>query len=137
MKWSAAIGTAVGIGLSVWLLRIYGFDRILELLRDAGWLGIGAVIAFHAIQVLFSAGAWYVITGPAAVRPGVPGFMMLRWIREGLNNLLPVAQIGGEFATARLLHLRGMKLAPAIAGTVVDLTMEMVTQILFTLLGLA
>lgn len=29
-----------------------------------------------------------------------------------------------------------MKLAPAIAGTVADLTMEMVTQILFTLLGL-
>ncbi len=61
---------------------------------------------------------------------------MLRWIREGVNNLLPVAQIGGEFVAARLLQRRGVPLAPAIAGTVADLTMEMVTQIAFTLLGL-
>ena len=136
MKWSAVVGTAVGIGLSAWLLHTYGIDRIVDLLREAGWVGIGAVIVFHAIQVLFSAGAWRVITGPVAARPGLPAFIVLRWIREGLNNLLPVAQIGGEFATARLLHLRGMMLAPAIAGTVVDLTMEMLTQILFTVLGL-
>jgi putative membrane protein len=54
-----------------------------------------------------------------------------------VNNLLPVAQIGGEFATIRLLQVRAVPLASAIAGTVADLTMEMVTQIVFTLLGLA
>ena len=62
---------------------------------------------------------------------------MLRWIREAVNNLLPVAQIGGEFVVCRLLAQRGMALRRAIAGTVADLTMEMVTQIAFTLLGLA
>jgi putative membrane protein len=61
----------------------------------------------------------------------------MRWIREGVNNLLPVAQIGGEFVVGRLLQRAGMNLAAAIAGTVADLTMEMVTQIVFTLLGLA
>jgi putative membrane protein len=61
---------------------------------------------------------------------------MLRWIREAVNNLLPLAQIGGEIVAARLLQQRGMKLVPAIAGTVADLTIEMATQILFTLLGL-
>ena len=62
---------------------------------------------------------------------------MLRWIREGVNNLLPVAQIGGEFVASRLLQRRrGLPLANAIAGSIADLTMEMVTQIAFTLLGL-
>ena len=62
--------------------------------------------------------------------------MVLRWIREGVNNLLPVAQIGGEFVAARLLRRRGVPLPLAMAGAVGDLTMEMVTQIAFTLLGL-
>ncbi len=62
--------------------------------------------------------------------------MALRWIREGVNNLLPVAQIGGEVVAARLLRRWGVNLAQAVAGCVGDLTMEMLTQILFTLLGL-
>ena len=136
MKWSAIVGTAVGIGLSAWLLQAYGIERILQLLADAGWFGILAVIAFHLMQILFSAAAWRVIAGLTAVRPSLPEYMVLRWIREGVNNLLPVAQIGGEFVAARLLHRRGVNLAPAIAGTVADLTLEMVTQIVFTLLGL-
>jgi putative membrane protein len=48
-----------------------------------------------------------------------------------------VAQIGGEFVVSRLLQRRGLALAPTIAGTVADLTMEVVTQIAFTLLGLS
>ena len=137
MKWSAIAGTAIGIGLSAWLLENYGVERILGLLGDAGWFGIIAVIVFHFVQILFSAAAWRVILGVTAMRPSLWKYMVLRWIREGVNNLLPVAQIGGEFVAARLLHRRGVKLAPAIAGTVADLTMEMITQIGFTLVGLA
>jgi putative membrane protein len=136
MKFSAVAGTAVGIALSAWLLETYGVERILGLLGDAGATGMIAVIAFHFVQILFSAAAWRVILGKTEMRPTLRQYMVLRWIREGVNNLLPVAQIGGEFVAARLLHRRGVKLAPAIAGTVADLTMEMITQIGFTLLGL-
>jgi len=136
MKWSAIVGIAIGIGVSAWLLQTYGIERILLLLGDAGWFGIATVIAFHSLQMLFSAVAWRVIAGATTVRPSLAEFMLLRWIREGFNNLLPVAQIGGEFVAARLLHRRGVQLAAAIAGTVADLTLEMVTQIGFTLVGL-
>ena len=52
--------------------------------------------------------------------------VLLRWIREGVNNLLPVAQIGGEVVAARLLRRRGQRTSSrAIAGSVGDLTMEM------------
>jgi putative membrane protein len=136
MRWSAIVGAAVGIGLSAWLLQTYGIERILILLGDAGWAGILALIGFHVVQILFSAVAWRVIVGPTPMRPGLGAYMVLRWIREGVNNLLPVAQIGGEFAGARLLQRRGVALTAAIAGTVADVTVEMVTQIVFTLLGL-
>jgi putative membrane protein len=136
MKWGAMAGGAVGLALSAWLLETYGVGRIMELLGHAGWLGMAAVIAFHAVQIAFSAAGWRAVAGATENRPSLPAYMQLRWIREGVNNLLPVAQIGGEFVAARLLQRRGVPLAPAIAGTVADLTMEMVTQIIFTLLGL-
>jgi putative membrane protein len=137
MRFGAIVGGIVGLGLSAWLLESYGVGRILSLLNHAGWFGILTVIAFHLVQVLFSALGWRVIAGPTNPRPNLRTYMVMRWIREAVNNLLPVAQIGGEFVVSRLLQRRGMTLVLAIAGTVADLTMEMVTQILFTLLGLA
>ena len=136
MKIGGLIGIIIGLGLSAWLLESYGFSRILDLLRHAGWFGILAVIAFHLVQILYSAMAWRAIASGAAPRPTLRTYMTMRWIREGVNNLLPVAQIGGEFVVSRLLQRRGMPLAPTIAGTVADLTMEMVTQIIFTIMGL-
>lgn len=136
MRLGALIGSLVGLGLSAWLLESYGVWRILDLLAQAGWLGILTVIAFHLIQILLSALGWRAIAGPTRPRPNLPRYTTLRWIREAVNNLLPVAQIGGELVAARLLQQRGVKLARAIAGTVADLTLEMVTQILFTLIGL-
>ena len=136
MKIGAVIGIIVGLGLSAWLLASYGVGRILGLLGDAGWTGLMAVILFHISQLLCSAFAWRSITGPMTPPASVRTFILLRWIREGVNNLLPVAQIGGEVVGARLLQRHGRPLAQVIAGTVADLTMEMLTQIAFTLLGL-
>ncbi len=136
MKISALFAGLAGLGLAVWLLYSFGLGRILDVLAQAGWGGIAAVMAFHLVEILASAMAWREIAGPMAQRPKLSGYCVLRWIREAVNNLLPVAQIGGEFVTTRLLARRGVPLAPAAAGMVADLTLEMVTQILFTLLGL-
>jgi putative membrane protein len=110
-------------------------------LAHAGWFGILAVIVFHLPQMLFSALGWQAIAGPEGPRPDGPRprlrtYLLLRWIREAVNNLLPLAQIGGEFVVARLLQKRGVRLARAVGGTIADLMLEMGTQVLFTVLGL-
>jgi putative membrane protein len=128
-------GGVVGIGLSIWLLASYGLWRVLEVVGTAGWIGVLAVIAFHPLQILCSALAWQEITEAAAERATVRTYFVLRWIREAVNNLLPMAQVGGEVVAARLLCRRGLKLAPAVAGTLADLTLEIASQILFTALG--
>ena len=135
MKLLTLIGGILGAALAIWLLARFGLGHVLALLQQAGW-GILLVMGFHLVQVLFSALGWRAIAGRAAPRPSLLDFMILRWIREGVNNLLPVAQVGGEFAVVRLLRRRGVPLARATAGTVGDLTMEMLTQILFTVAGL-
>ena len=138
----AFVGGLVGVGLTAWLLASYGIVRIFEVLAHAGWLGIVVVIAFHLPQMLFSALGWQVIAGPGGRSSGDPGaprlrvYLLLRWIREAVNNLLPLAQIGGEFVVARLLQKRGVRLAQAVGGTIADLMLEMGTQVLFTVLGL-
>lgn len=136
MRLGAVLGFAAGLGLAAWLLASYGIGRVFGLIEHAGWLGLSAVILFHLIQLAFSAAAWRTVAGPTEPRPSRLAFIRLRWIREGVNNLLPVAQIGGEFVAASLLRRAGLRLVDAIAGAVCDLTMEMVTQIAFTLLGL-
>lgn len=94
------------------------------------------LIALHLLQLLLSALSWRTIcaTGTA---PGLATFFRLRLIRESIDSLLPVAQIGGEVVGARLLVRRGMGAAVAGASVVVDLTMELVAQVLFLLIGLA
>jgi putative membrane protein len=135
MKLALALGAALGLALALALGGYYGFAEIASGLRGAGW-GVLAVIAFHPLQMIFSSLAWQrlVLADP---EPRPITVLGLRWIREGVNNLLPVAQIGGEFVGARLLRRCGVPLAAGGASVTVDLTMEMMSQILFTLLGLA
>ena len=124
----------MGLGLTGWLLASYGLVRVLEVLGRAGVFGFVAIVAFHLPQMLCSALAWEAIARPG---PDLRTYVRLRWVREAVNNLLPLAQIGGEFVVARLLQRQGVRLAQAIGGTIADLLLEMGTQVLFTVLGVA
>lgn len=134
MKLGALVGGLIGLGLVAWLLSSYGAVRVLEVLGRAGFFGFVAVVAFHVPQMLLSALGWEAIARPG---PGLRTYLTLRWVREGVNNLLPLAQIGGEFVVARLLQQQGVRLARAIGGTIADLLLEVSTQVLFTVLGVA
>src|SRR5258706_4540770 len=109
MKFGAIIGGIIGLGLSAWLLESYGIGRIIDLLEHAGWLGILTVIAFHGVQVLFSALGWRVISGPNVARPGLRTYLALSWICEAVNSLLPLAPVAREFLGSRLLLPSGIR----------------------------
>jgi putative membrane protein len=134
VKWSALIAALIGLAVTVGLVVTNGWAEITGAILAAGW-GNVIVIALHGPQLVFSSLAWRNVV--AVSRPPSPiSFLGLRLIREGVNALLPVAQIGGEFVGARLLTFHGVPLAKAAAGVTVDLTVEMFTQVVFTLLGL-
>jgi putative membrane protein len=124
----------IGLALTAWLLASYGLSNVLEVLGRAGMFGFVAIVAFHVPQMLLSALGWEAIARPG---PGLRAYLRLRWVREAVNNLLPLAQIGGEFVVAHLLQRQGVRLARAIGGTIADLLLEMGTQVLFTVLGVA
>jgi putative membrane protein len=134
MRFTTILSTLAGLGLAIALVMLNGGAEIKTGIIEAGW-GIVAVIALHLPQVVFSSLAWRTVV-IAPHRPSPVAFWGLRLIREGVNALLPVAQIGGEFVGARLLALRGVPLSTAGAAVTVDLTLEMLSQVIFTIFGL-
>jgi putative membrane protein len=122
------VGGAAVIGLVAW----FGVQSIGGEVMRAAWV-IPLTTALLFVQLFLSAVAWRIAVG--GEQPGVGRYFHIRWIREAVNSLLPVAQLGGNLVGIRLLAQRGVPGPLAGAGTTLDLTIEAVTQFLFTLAG--
>ncbi|GBR03768.1 flippase-like domain-containing protein [Acetobacter oeni] len=138
MKRLTVLAACFGIGLTIWMLARFGFGSILALITAGGW-GILFAVLFHSLQVFLSACSWWIIGGRCGLNGAVLylwDYVILRCVREGVNNLLPVAQVGGEVVSARLLGHRGLGMRRAAAATICDLTVELLSQVAFTIVGL-
>jgi putative membrane protein len=133
MKSASVITALIGLAVVAALVAMNDFAEIGRAILAAGF-GIFLVIALHVPQIVASGLAWRFVVPPANV-PSVPSILGLRLIREAVNALLPVAQVGGEFVNAKLLAGRGVPLGAAAASVIVDKTLEMFSQVIFTLLG--
>jgi len=74
---------------------------------------------------------------PRRSRPSLPGMVFQVWVRESVNNLLPVGRVGGELVCYRLMRRQGLRAAPVAGGLIADVALSLVSQLLFALLGLA
>jgi len=135
IKTGAQLGLMIGLGALIGLLVWQGAHEIAAALLAAGW-GLLIVTAFHLIPMLSSSSCWRVLI-PVGQRPALLRLLQARWIGESINSLLPVAQIGGELAKARWMMHRGVSGSTAGASVVVEVTITLMTQILFTMIGLA
>ncbi len=100
-----------------------------------GWRLV-PITLFHIVPLSFSAFSWRALM-LAASRPRVATVLWIRWIRESINALLPVAGVGGDFASVRLLAQQGVPGVDAAASVVVDTTVGVATQLVFVLAGVA
>ena len=111
--------------------EVAGLGRILADLPA----GVAISAAVHLPQILLTAMAWQVLL-PAGQRPPFAVMALLRWCRESANALLPAGALVGQAAAARLLARRGVPAGMAGATATVDLTLEAVSQLVFTLAGI-
>jgi putative membrane protein len=133
------LASAAVFGIALFLgIADIGISRILaELLRVGPWLL--AIVAVHIGQIAFCSMGWRAVLADVA-SPHMPSpirLLLLRWLRESIDSLLPVAQIGGEVAAARLLTRDALTLPIAGASIIADVTIETLTQAVFTLIGLS
>ena len=123
-----------GAALFTILLIRQGATSVGTAVATAGWAVVG-IAAFHFIPIFLDATAWYVLF-PKTLRPRLQSLFWMRWIGESISNLIPSAAVGGDIVRARLATITGTPMAAAAASVIVDVTLGVVTQIEFTLLGL-
>ena len=129
------IAALVGLAAAIALIGWFGFASVWSAFEAVGW-GAVLVMIVRAIETSGAGVAWAWLLPPAG-RPPMPVFLLLRWVRESINCLLPVAQVGGDLIGARLLTFWGPNGGRAGASVVVDLFVQTLTQFVFTLIGVA
>lgn len=122
-----------GLSLCAVIVAWQGVAAVAAALAHAGW-GLVLLPLVYLVPMTAHALAWRALF---TRRPPFATLLHARWIGESVNNLLPVARIGGEIARARLVVLRGWSAAAAGATVVVDLTLAVAAQMLFTLATVA
>ncbi len=131
--WLILAGLA-GLAVAVFLIADHGAADILQGVAALSW-GLLLVLLYRSVSLVTAAQAWRLLY-PAGQRQGLARMSLLRWICESVNSLLPVAQIGGDLVRAKLAA-RPNQGAQSGAAVVVDITLNLVVQILFVILALA
>ena len=124
------LGLSAVIGLTVWS----GVDAVGHAVASVGF-GVVFVVLARAVAVAVAGAGWWLLF-PPALRPQLRTCVLLRFVREATNVLLPMAQIGGDLIGARLLSFRAVPGALAAASVIVDVLLQAATQFLFAILGL-
>lgn len=136
MRIVTSLGWLLGLGLIVLLVLHYGAGPLGHALAVAG-AGLMLAPVAHLPSLLVDTLGWWWLLSAERGRPRYLWLLLYRWIGVAVNGTLPVAQVGGEVIRARLAAQAGAGGAHAGASVVVDLTLGLMTQILFALVGLA
>jgi putative membrane protein len=134
------IGAVLGVAACVFIFTRHDWDEVWQAVTLLGW-GLAAIILWRFVSLIIAGAAWRLLFRPG-MRPDFGITVIARWISESVNGLLPVAQVGGDLARARLLF-HALKRAgkpssgmDTAATVIVDMTLALLAQVLFALPGL-
>ena len=134
LKLGISLAFVTGLCLFIGIIVYNGIDQIFAGVLIVGW-GLIIITAYHLIPLILESIGWWVL-----LRPGQrPPFLILswaRWIGESVDTLLPVAQVGGDIVKSSLLIRTGIPGTIVGASVVVELTLTIATQAVFTIMGL-
>src|ERR1700687_4557582 len=116
----AALFGLVGLAAATAIIILSGYAQVLQALEIAGW-GILWTSLYHFVPMMASNIGWRGLM-PGRKRPSLAFFFYIQWLRSSVNNLMPVARIGGEVVGVRMMIKHGIRKPSAIASTVVELT---------------
>lgn len=134
MKRWFVLTAGLGLALTVAIIAYQGFGAVAEAFAAVGF-GLGVVVMLRAVALAGAGLGWWIVF-PAEARTPPYTCVWVRFIREAINTLLPVAQIGGEIAGVRVMTLFGIAGGLAGATILVDILLQAGTLLLFTIVGI-
>jgi putative membrane protein len=127
------IAFVLGLLVVVVLVVREGVQSIASLLAQAGWVLL-LLVPLRVLPLLLDVMGWRVlITG----RTRLAALFLIACVREAVNRLLPVANIGGELVGIQLLTRQGISGTIAASSVIVETLLNIVAQYLFLILGVA
>ena len=118
MRFLTQVGLVSGLFLLIGLLAWQGFHDVFQLLLASGWYLLLLPLAWFPVLLPATQG-WLQLFKPGS-RPSFVHGLLATWIGRAVNNLLPVASIGGEVVKARLVLIWGAGGVDAAASVMVD-----------------
>ncbi len=136
MRYITIIAFTGGAILLTLLVAHFGADGILQALGSLGWQNFLTIVGFHLVLIVVMGFAWGLL-GRHRTDGKLYRFIWGRLIRDSAGEVLPFSQVGGYVLGARAATKSGISGNFAAASSVVDLTMELIAQLVYTALGLA
>ena len=134
MKRAAVVFLLAGTTLAAVLIARSEWTDIARAFATLGFGGLAVLVAAHLCLIGVMGAAWGALGWH---RFPLRLFVWARLLRDGAAEVLPLSQIGGFVLGARALVLAGVPQGFASASTVVDVTLELLSQLLYTMLGLS
>jgi len=132
MRTAVRIALVAGLALLIALLVREGSAILIPIARAGRvllWL-----VPLHALPLLLDSFGWRVLIARwRETRLGT--LFWIATVREGINRLLPAANIGGEIAGIRLLAETGVDGVISAASVTTEVVLTIVSQYVFVMLG--
>jgi putative membrane protein len=140
MKWVMRLALLLGTALCIGLVLREGLGPILALLALAGW-SLLWLVPLHALPLLLDTMGWRTLLRATGIEPRAIGparLFAIASVREAVNRLLPVANVGGEIVGIRMLCRAGgdaTAVAAVGASVVAEVLLTIISQLLFAAAG--
>jgi len=133
VRLASIVAAMAGLALIGILVGYFGADAVIRSLLAVGWVGFVSICLIHISLMAVMGMAWW------ALLPGTRLWISIwgRLVRDAGSEVLPLSQVGGYVLGARAIAFAGVPGTTAAASTIVDVSLEFVSQIAFTGLALA
>jgi putative membrane protein len=133
VRYWTRIALVLGVALMIGLAIRETAASIAGLLKEAGWLLL-LLVPLHIAPLFLDVVGWRVLI---LEPPRTRSLFLIASIREAINRLLPVANVGGELVGIRLLAQHGVRSSTAAASVIIEMLLHVVALYLFVVLGVA
>ena len=129
------IAALIGLIVATAVIGYFNFGAVLKAMAPIGVGGFLAVIAAQVVLFVPLGVAWWLVA-PGQPTNRTPVFAWARLLREASSDVLPFSQLGAIVISGRAAVLGGVDASMAFGSITVDITVEMVAQLTYTLIGL-